>query len=163
MLIRLTLKNRTAIFMAYLKFAHGVCNCLHELPVVCVFHGQLIDSEKWSLHLWLQACELRALSCANSSFMNNPGATWWMKTKHFAVFFVNILVARPSFLNMLLVESRPWNCFLSCMWDKLCCCGLPMLESSWDFVERSYNSNSHDFTCWLHCYNMSHVKWLIAL
>ena len=46
MLIRLTLKDRIAVLMAHLKFAHGVCNCLHELPVVCAFHGQLIDFEK---------------------------------------------------------------------------------------------------------------------
>ena len=93
----------------HLKFAHGVCNCLHELPVICVFHGQLIDSERWSLHVWhFQACELRALSCPNSTWTTMVHR---MKTNHVADFFVNILVARPSLLNMLLVESRPWNCF----------------------------------------------------
>ena len=68
-----------------------------------------------------------------------PLCTGW-RPNMLQIFFVNILVARPSLLNKLLVESRPWNCFGGCMWDKLCCCGLPILESSWDFVERSYNS-----------------------
>ncbi len=53
-------------FYGVSKICPCFCNCFHELPVVCVFHGQLIDFfERWSLHLWHFLPSLRAAALSS--------------------------------------------------------------------------------------------------
>lgn len=63
----------------------------------------------------------------------------------FCRFFVNILVARPSLLNMLLVEARPWNCFWVVCETNFAAVGYQF----WRVVEILLKGPTTPFT-WLH-------------